>query len=117
MKKIRVWDLVQVMSWKKIDKWRQAKVLNVNDADNRVLLEGVNIVTRHMKKMWTTPWQIIKVEKPIHASAVMLVCPFTNKPTRVWVVSVEEKWKSKSFRFSKKAVKELKKDPKDFLIK
>jgi large subunit ribosomal protein L24 len=48
---------------------------------------------------------------------VMLVCPFTKKPTRVWVVSVEEKWKSKNFRYSKKAVKELKKDPKDFLIK
>lgn len=115
--KIRVWDLVQVMSWKEADKWKQAKVLKVFKEENRVLLEWINIVTRHIKKMWTTPWQIVKVEKPIDASAVMIVCPFTKKPTRVWVVSVEEKWKSKNFRFSKKAVKELKKDPKDFLIK
>lgn len=115
--KIRVWDLVQVMSWKEADKGKQAKVLKVLIDENRVLIEWVNIVTRHMKKMWTTPWQIVKMERPIHASAVMLVCPFTKKPTRVWVVSVEEKGKKKSFRFSKMAVKELKKDPKDFLIK
>ncbi len=115
--KIRVWDLVQVMSGKEADKGKQTKVLNVNKESKRVLLEWVNIVTRHMKKSWTTPGQIVKIEKPIDASCVMLVCPFTKKPTRVWIVSVEEKWKSKNFRFSKKAVKELKKDPKDFLIK
>ncbi|NDK07971.1 50S ribosomal protein L24 [Candidatus Gracilibacteria bacterium] len=115
--KIRVGDLVQVMSGKEADKGKQAKVLKVIKEDNRVLLEGVNIATRHIKKMGTTPGQIVKIEKPIDASCVMLVCPFTKKPTRLGVVSVLEKGKSKNFRFSKKAVKELKKDPKDFLIK
>jgi len=46
------------------------------------------------------------LEKAIDASNVMLVCPFTSKPTRVGFVKIEEKGKSKKFRFSKMAVKE-----------
>jgi len=45
------------------------------------------------------------MEKAINASNVMLVCPFTEKPTRVGYVKVEEKGKIKKFRFSKMAVK------------
>ncbi len=115
--KIRSWDLVQVMAGKTVDKNKQAKVLKVFKDENRVLVEWVNIVTRHIKKMWTTPGQILKMEKPIHVSNVMLVCPFTKKPTRVWFVEIEEKGKIKKYRFSKKAVKELNKNPKDLIIK
>lgn len=115
--KIRTWDLVQIMSGKSSDKNKQVKVLKVFKDENKILVEWVNIVTKHIKKMGTTPGQIIKMEKPIDVSNAMLVCPFTKKPTRVWTVNVDEKWKSKSFRYSKRAVKELKKDPKDLLIK
>jgi len=75
------------------------------------------MVTRHIKKMWTNPWQIVKMEKPIDVSNVMLVCPFTNKPTRIGYVIVEEKWKQKKFRFSKKAALENKGEPNKFIIK
>jgi len=51
----------------------------------------VNIVTRHVKKQGTTAGQIVKFEKAIDASNVMLVCPFTDKPTRVGFVMIEEK--------------------------
>ena len=34
----------------------------------------------------------------------MVVCPFTEKPTRVGFVMIEEKWNTKKFRFSKKAL-------------
>ncbi|MDD3302970.1 MAG: 50S ribosomal protein L24 [Candidatus Gracilibacteria bacterium] len=115
--KIRVGDLIQVMSGKEADKGKQAKILKVIKDENRVLIEGVNIVTKHMKKMGATPGQILKIEKPIHISNVMLVCPFTKKPTRLGTVKVEEKGKVKKFRFSKMAVKELNKDPKDCIIK
>ncbi len=115
--KIRKWDLVQVMSWKSQDKWKQAKVLNVNTKEWKIIVEWINIATKHIKKSWTNPWQIIKVEKAIDVSNVMLVCPFTKKPTRVWIVKIEEKWKSKNYRFSKNAVKELKKEAKEFILK
>jgi large subunit ribosomal protein L24 len=55
--------------------------------------------------MGTNPGQIVKFEKPIDASNVMLICPFTSKPTRVGYVFIEDKGKKKKFRFSKIAIK------------
>lgn len=115
--KIRTWDKVEIISGKEKDRGQRAEVLKVFTDTNRVLVKWVNIVTRHIKKMWTNPGQIIKMEKPINASNVMLVCPFTDKPTRVWFVKVEEKGKTKKFRFSKKALKEQWGEPKKYIIK
>lgn len=115
--KIRVWDKVKVMSWKRIDKNKEAKVLKVFKEDNKVLLEGVNIATRHIKKSGSTPWQIVKVEKSIDASNVMLVCPITNKPTKVGFVEIEEKGKIKKMRYSKIATKMNGKTPSECIIK
>lgn len=100
--KIRKWDKVKVLAWKENDRWVEAEVLKVFKDKNKVLVKWVNIVTKHLKKMWTNPWQIVKMEKPIDVSNVMLVCPFTNKPTRVWYVLVDEKWKKKNIDFQKK---------------
>lgn len=115
--KIRTWDKIIVISGKEKDKWTTSEVLAVFSDKNTVLVKDVNIATRHIKKMGATPGQIIKMEKPIHVSNVMLVCPFTNKPTRVWFVTIEEKWKVKKFRYSKKALKEKGGEPKSFIIK
>lgn len=84
---------------------------------NRVVVEGVNIVTKHIKKQGTNPGQIVKMEKSIDASNVALECPVTKKPTRIGFVTIEEKGKTKKFRFSKKAALEGKKSPKDCIIK
>ncbi len=115
--KIRKSDKVVVLSWKEKDRWVKTTVEKVLTKDNKLLLKWVNIVTRHVKKQWTNPGQILKIEKPIDSSNVMLVCPFTNKPTRVWYVFVEEKWKTKKFRFSKKALAEKWWEAKDYIIK
>lgn len=104
--KIRTWDKVKVMSGKERDRGQEAEVLKVFTDSDKIIVKGVNIVTRHIKKQWTNPGQIAKYEKAISASNVMLVCPFTNKPTRIGFVKIEEKGKTKKFRFSKKAVKE-----------
>ena len=114
--KIRNGDKVKVISWK--DKGVIAEVLKVFKDKNKVIVKWVNIVTRHIKKMGTNPGQIVKFEKPIDASNVMLICPFTSKPTRVGYIIIEEKGKKKKFRFSKIAVKSwAKKDDKDAIIK
>jgi large subunit ribosomal protein L24 len=115
--KIRTWDKVKVMSGKEKDKWRVDEVLKVFPDTNRVLVKGVNIVKRHLKRQWTNPGQIIEMEKAISTSSVMLVCPFTNKPTRIGFVKIEEKWKEKKFRFSKIALKEKWGEAKDYIIK
>lgn len=115
--KIRTWDTVEVMSGKGSDRGQRAEVLKVFPKTNKVLVKGINVVTRHIKKMWTNPGQIVKMEKPIDASNVMLVCPFTDKPTRVGFVMVEEKGNNKKFRYSKKAVSEKSQTAQKSIIK
>ena len=70
-----------------------------------------------MKKNAGNPGQIIKFEKPISASTVMLVCPFTDTPTRVGFVKTEEKGKTKKFRFSKQALKQKGGEAGKYIIK
>jgi len=115
--KIRKWDKVQIMSGKEKDRGVRSEVIFVDTSKNKVIVKDVNVVTRHIKKQGTNPGQIIKMEKAIHVSNVMLVCPFTDKPTRIGFVKVEEKGKTKKFRFSKKALKEKGWEAKDFIIK
>jgi len=103
--KIRTWDKVEVLSWKDKDKKVRAEVIKVLKIQNKIIVKGINIVTRHVKKTWTNPGQIIKFEKAIDASNVMLVCPFTDKVTKIGFITIEKKGKKKKFRFSKIAVK------------
>ena len=113
--KIRKGDNVVIISGKDSGKvWVVQKVFPVT---GKIIIEGINIATRHIKKQGTNPWQIVKMEKAIDASNVMIECPITKKPTRVGHVMIEEKGKNKKFRFSKKAVKEEWKVPKDCIIK
>jgi large subunit ribosomal protein L24 len=79
------------MSGKEKDRGVKSEVISVNISNNKIIVKDVNVVTRHIKKQGTNPGQIIKMEKAIDASSVMLVCPFTDKPTRVGFVKIEEK--------------------------
>ena len=79
--KIHSNDQVIVTSGK--DKGKKAKVLRVNTKDNSIIVEGVNIVTRHMKRQGSTPGQKVSFEKPINVSNVMLLDPKSGEPTRV----------------------------------
>ena len=76
-------DTVLVIRGK--DKGRQAKVQRVLTQENMLLIEGVNMVKRHLKAGARGARQggIIDMEKPLDASKVMLVCPSCGKPTRV----------------------------------
>ena len=87
--KIHTKDKVIVISGK--DKGKTGTVTRVYNDDNKVLIEGVNLVTRHMKKQWTTPGQKVTFEKPIDASNVMLADPKDGKPTRVGYVMKDGK--------------------------
>ena len=113
--KIRSEDTVVIMAGKY--KGKNGKVLKVFPITNKILVEGINVVTKHIKKQGTTAGQILKMEKAIDASNAMLLCPITEKPTRIGFVIIEENGKTKKFRFSKKAVKDNKKTAKDCIIK
>lgn len=113
--KIRTSDSVVVISGK--DKGKTGKVLKAMPESGKVIVEGVNIVTRHFKKQGPNAGQIVKFEKAIDASNVMLECPITKKPTRVGYVIVTEGKKQKKYRFSKAAVKAEGKSAQDCIIK
>ncbi len=79
--KIHSNDEVIVIAGK--DKGKKGKVLKANPVSGTVLVEGVNIVTRHIKRQGSTPGQKVNYEKPIDASNVMLIDPKTKEPTRI----------------------------------
>ena len=74
-------DKVVVISGK--DKGKEGKILNVLRKENKVIVENVNIVKKHVKGNGQTAGSINEVEAPIHASNVMIVDPKTKKPTRI----------------------------------
>ena len=75
-------DKVLVLTGK--DKGKVADVSMVSPKTNRVLVEGVNVVTKHQKpKSQQDKGGIIKKSAPIEASNVMVVCPACKKATRV----------------------------------
>lgn len=75
-------DTVMVISGK--DKGKKGRVLQAFPRENRVLVEGVNMVKKHAKPSQQNPQGgILTQEAPIHASNVMLIDPKSGTPTRV----------------------------------
>ena len=75
-------DTVVVISGK--DKGKKGKIMVAQPDDERVIVQGAAMVTRHIKpRKQGQPGGRIEKEGPIHASNVMLVCPKCDKPTRI----------------------------------
>lgn len=89
MNRLRVGDEVVVISGE--HKGKRGKVQRVLREKNRVVVEGVNQVKRHMKATPQGPGGILEVEAPLNASKVMLVDPETQKPTRVKIQVKDDK--------------------------
>ena len=78
---IRKDDMVVVLSGK--DKGKQGKVLEVMPKEGKVVVEKINVVSRHTKpRKQGDQGGIIKKEAPIYACKVQRVCPKCDKPTR-----------------------------------
>ena len=87
------------------DKGKTGKVLSVFPAKDRVIVEGVNIVSKHSKPSAAHPQGgIIKQEAGIHISNVQLIDPQSGKPTRVGYKFED----GKKIRFAKKSGEEIK---------
>ena len=83
-------DKVVVLSGK--DKGKEGKVLEAMPADKKVIVEGVNVATCHVKpRKQGEEGGIIRREIPMYASKVMLVCPKCGKATRVGHKTVDGK--------------------------
>ncbi len=82
--KIKKNDTVQVITGK--DKGKTGKVLAVYPKNNTVIVEGVNIQTKHAKAQGDQPAEIRKLEGPIDASNVMYYDSKAKAPSRIGYV-------------------------------
>ncbi len=93
--KIRKGDTVEIISGKSEDKGKRAEVIRVLPDESRVVVQGVNMRTKHQRQVQTQGRTLnpglVKFEAPLHISNVMLVCPKCGKPTRVAVSREGEK--------------------------
>ena len=102
--KLRKGDKVVVIAGK--ERGKTATISRVLRAENRVLLDGVNMVKRHRRATRQGgKGQIIDMPMPLHASNVQLVDPQSGKPTRIKIVRDKE---GKRTRVAVKSGQELK---------
>ena len=102
--KVRSGDQVQVMAGK--DGGKRGRILRVDLTRERVYVEGLNMVKRHMRPQQVADTQrgqtvggVIEREGPIHVSNVMLIDPKDDKPTRVGV----ERENGKRYRVARRS--------------
>ena len=87
------------------DKGKTGKVLSVNPSEDRAVVEGINMVSKHTKPNSKAPQGgIIKQEAPIHISNLNLIDPKSQKPTRVGYKMDGDK----KIRYAKKSGEEIK---------
>ena len=103
--KLKKNDMVVVLTGR--DKSRRGKVLDVLRAKQRVLVEGINMVKRHVKSgsdPKAPQGGIIEVAAPIHVSNVKLVCGKCSQPTMAGIRLLED---GKKIRFCRKCNESL----------
>jgi large subunit ribosomal protein L24 len=97
MRKIRTGDEVIITNGRNKG---QTGVVRMNLIErDRVVVEGVNIVKKHIKRGRARQAGIVEVEAPLHVSNVMLVCPSCKQPSRTGVRQNDD---GKNERFCKK---------------
>ncbi|MDR1130039.1 MAG: 50S ribosomal protein L24 [Prevotellaceae bacterium] len=105
--RIKKGDTVKVIAGD--DKNVKGKVLEVFPNDNKAIVEGVNVVTKHTKPNAKHPQGArLEQEAPINISNLQLICPETGKPTRVGRMQGEKPGrdgKTRLARYSKQAKK------------
>ncbi len=120
MAKIRKGDLVQVISGptqkRGGDRGKQGRVIGIDAGKDRIVVEGVNFITKHVRvgqtQRGTKTGGIETMEAPIHISNVALVDPDTKQPARVgFTIDTDARGKTTRVRFFKKSRRAESKKP------
>ena len=79
---VKTGDTVIVINGK--DRGKTGKVMQVSPSEGKVIVGGINIVSKHVKpRQMGEPGGIIKAESALYAEKVQLICPKCGKPTRI----------------------------------
>ena len=101
--KLKKGDNVIVIAGK--DKGKKGKIARVLTAENRVVVEGINMMKKHQRPRKSgEKGQVISIASPINASNVMVLDPKTGKQTRIGKKKVGDK----NVRIARKSGQELK---------
>ncbi|MDD2435342.1 MAG: 50S ribosomal protein L24 [Bacilli bacterium] len=74
-------DKVVVIAGK--DRGKEGKIISILKNENKVVIEGVNMIKKHVKPDGQNAGSIVEREAPIHASNIMILDPKTKKGTRI----------------------------------
>jgi large subunit ribosomal protein L24 len=100
---VKTGDEVLIIAGK--DKGRKGKIKRALPREERVVVEGLNIVKRHMKARGPgKPGGIIEMEAPLHVSNVMLICPSCGRASRTghrFLEETDHKGRPRKVRFCK----------------
>ncbi len=90
---IKKGDLVKIIKGK--DKGKTGKVIKVFPKDNRLVLDGLNLVKKVKRaRKQGEKGELVLVPRPINRANVMLICPHCNQPTRIgYVIEGEKKYR------------------------
>ena len=101
--RLKTGDNVVVITGK--DKGKQGKIVAAKPTENKIIVEGLNMVKKHVRQSEQNPdGGVIEMEAPIKVSNVMLVDPKTGERTRVGYKMVD----GKKVRYAKKSGEVLK---------
>ena len=98
IKRIRKGDNVTVITGR--DKGKSGSVLRVMQDDERLIVQGVNLVKRHVRASQTQAGGIVEKEATIHVSNVSLIDPDGGEPTRVGFRILED---GRKVRYAKRS--------------
>ncbi|MBR2152364.1 MAG: 50S ribosomal protein L24 [Clostridia bacterium] len=86
---VKTGDTVMILSGK--DRGKTGKILEVSPTEGKVIIEGRNIMTKHLKaRKAGDPSGIVKAEGAMYACKVVCVCPKCGKPTRIGTKKYED---------------------------
>ncbi|MFH1655569.1 MAG: 50S ribosomal protein L24 [Candidatus Omnitrophota bacterium] len=95
MLKVRRDDTVLVTTGK--DRGKKGKVLKVFPKNNRVIVERINMMKKHLRRRREQDQSgIIEMEAPVHISNLMVFCKHCNKPTKIGVKFLKDKTKART---------------------
>jgi large subunit ribosomal protein L24 len=78
---VKTGDNVIILSGK--DKGKQGKILETSPKEGKILIENLNLVTKHVKpRQMGQKGSVVKAEAPLYACKVMAICPHCGKPTK-----------------------------------
>jgi large subunit ribosomal protein L24 len=96
--KIKKGDKVLVLTGR--DKGRSGEVIRVIPKENRAVVRGINMATRHQRQTTAQEGGLVRKELPIHLSNLALADPSTGKPTRVGFKTLAD---GRKVRFAKRS--------------